>query len=941
MTKDSSEDAKDYRDSLFLPKTEFPMRAGLPKREPDVLKRWQAMDLESMLRADARDRELFILHDGPPYANGDIHIGTALNKILKDMVVKSRQMTGFNAPYVPGWDCHGLPIEWMVEERYRKKKLNKDEVPVVEFREECRKFAAEWIDVQREQFKRLGVIGDWDNPYTTMAHSAEAQIAREFMKFLMNGSLYRGAKPVMWSPVEKTALAEAEVEYMDHKSTSIEVRFPVLSAKSDDLSGASIVIWTTTPWTIPGNRALAYSAADNYAVYSVKEVSDGSLAVVGEKLVLAEPLADQVKQDAGIADWQYVTSVDTLEDVVCSHPLRGKGYDFDVPLLAGDFVTMDTGTGFVHIAPGHGADDYELGMKHGIEVPFTVSEGGTYHDDVPIFAGQHVYKADGFVTDALEAAGALLHKAEINHSYPHSWRSKAPLIFRNTPQWFVAMGEEGGLGETALREIDRVRWLPETSRNRIRSMVAERPDWLVSRQRSWGVPLTVFVNNASGEPLRDEAVNERIASAFEEEGADAWFTSDKSRFLGNEYDPEDYEQVSDILDVWFDSGSTQAFVLEARDGLQRPADLYLEGSDQHRGWFQSSLLVGAGTRGNAPYKAVLTHGFTNDADGRKMSKSLGNTIDPKEITEQQGADILRLWVATTEYTEDQRIGPEIISSVVDSYRKIRNTLRFLLGNLNGFTEAERISRDEMPELEQWMLHRLHEMDALVRQCVKDFDFHEMQVALFNFCTVDLSALYFDIRKDALYCDAIDAPRRRAARTVLDEVFTRLTTWFAPILVFTAEEVWLSRLGEGAGSDDSVHLQQFPETPDSWKSEELARRWDRVRDVRRVMTGALEIDRREKRIGASLEATATVYAEKASDVELLQGIDLAELSITSAANVVAGPAPDGAFTLGEVAGVAVVTGLANGGKCARCWQVLPEVSENDPEADICNRCSSAV
>jgi isoleucyl-tRNA synthetase len=918
--------SNDYRPTLFLPQTDFPMKGNLPNREPDMLARWENMDMYRRLRKDAEGREKFILHDGPPYANGDLHMGHAMNKILKDVIVRSQQMTGKDAPYVPGWDCHGLPIEWKIEEKYRKKKMNKDDVPASEFRQECRDFAAHWIDIQRAQFKRLGIAGDWDNPYTTMAFDAEAQIVRELLKFAADGSLYRGSKPVMWSPVEKTALAEAEVEYHDHKSTQVDVAFDVVSTNCDAIKGAEIVIWTTTPWTIPGNRAICYGDKIDYVVI------DGE----GRKLVVAEALVEEFIERAGIENHSVIAKLEgvALKGTICAHPWRGQGYDFDVPLLAGDHVTLEAGTGFVHTAPGHGDDDYKVGhVQNAIEVPHTVDEGGCYYDHVPLVAGQHVYKVADTICQLL--GDKLISRGELLHSYPHSWRSKAPLIFRNTAQWFISMSTTG-LRDTAMREIDNVRWLPAQSKNRIRAMVEDRPDWIISRQRAWGVPITIFVNKESGEILKDEAVNQRIVAAVEEGGADAWFARDAQYFLGGDFAADDYEQVTDILDVWFDSGSTHAFVVEARKDLGEKASLYLEGSDQHRGWFQSSLLESCATRGYAPYKAVLTHGFLQDGQGYKMSKSKGNVDAPEKITQQYGADILRLWVVSTDYYDDVRFGTQIIQGQVDAYRKIRNTLRYLLSNLAGFDASERLSYDKMPELEQWVLHRLYRLDQLVRQKVADFDFNPIYQALYNFCIVDLSSFYFDIRKDSLYCDAKADERRRAARTVLDIIFHHLTTWLAPILVFTAEEVWQSRYPD---KNDSVHLKQFSEVDGAWKNDALAEKWSKIRAVRRVVTGALEIERREKRIGSSLQARPTIYVDSSELQRSIEREDMAEISITSSVSIVAAEAPAGAFRLDDVEGVAVTSGLAAGEKCQRCWMILEEVG--DSPDDLCKRCTDAV
>jgi isoleucyl-tRNA synthetase len=944
----------DYKSSVFLPKTDFPMRAGLPKKEPELLKRWADMKLFDRLRAESKGRPKFVLHDGPPYANGNLHIGHALNKILKDLVSRTQQMLGKDSHYVPGWDCHGLPIEWKIEEEYRAKKKDKDQVPVGEFRRECRAFADHWIQVQREEFKRLGVDGDWDNYYSTMAYESEAVIVDELSKFLMNGGLYKGSKAVLWSVVEKTALAEAEIEYHDHTSDTIHARFPVLKSKGGKLDGASVLIWTTTPWTIPGNRALAYGPEIDYVLVEVTEAGEGSLARVGEKMVLARELMGAV---AGEAKFTAKVVADLaaadLEGVVAAHPLRGKGYEFDVRLFPAAFVTADAGTGFVHIAPGHGADDFELGIANGVEVPDTVSEDGSYYPHVPLFAGLHVYTSVGkkgpankAVTEALRDSGKLLAAGRITHSYPHSWRSKAPVIFRNAPQWFIAMDKripeiDGTLREKALAAIDATRFVPRAGYNRLRSMIEVRPDWCVSRQRAWGVPIAVFVDKATGQPLRDPEVMNRVVEAFRQEGADVWFESPPERFLGNKYKAEDFEQVKDILDVWFDSGSTHVFTLEGRGDLKWPADLYLEGSDQHRGWFHSSLLESCGTRGRAPYDAVLTHGFTLDEQGRKMSKSLGNITAPQEVCDQYGADILRLWVVGTDYTEDQRIGPEILKHQAEAYRRLRNTLRYLLGSLEGFTAAERVPLAEMPELERWVLHRLAELDALFRPAVDDFDFHRIATELHNFCTVDLSAFYFDIRKDSIYCDAPSSPRRRAARTVMAELFSFLTAWLAPITCFTAEEAWLSRPKDMPdGKAESVHLRLYPTIPESWLDAGLGDKWRTVRALRRVVTGALELERAEKRIGSSLQAAPHVHAAP-EYLAALKGLDLDEICITSGGDLVQGDAPAGAFSLPDVPGVAVVPVLAQGNKCARCWQVLPEVGKSAKHPLLCQRCESAV
>jgi len=936
----------DYRPTVFLPKTEFPMRGGLPTLEPQLVERWQAMGLYRKLRDASKGRDKFVLHDGPPYANGDLHLGHALNKILKDVVNRAQQMLGKDAPYVPGWDCHGLPIEWIVEEKYRAKKQSKDSVPIAQFRQECRDFAAYWVEQQKAQFERLGVIGDWDNPYLTMSFDAEAQIVREIGKFLVNGGLYKGAKPVLWSIVEQTALAEAEVEYHDHRSNTVWVRFPIMPPSLPALAGAAAVIWTTTPWTLPGNRAIAYSANLEYAVVRVDDVGEKSRARPGERIVVAVPLIDEVVARAGIE----VHTVEqrfpgaALAGTLARHPFAGQGYDFDVPLLAADFVADDQGTGLVHIAPGHGADDWDLGQAHGLAVPETVGPDGVYLPGVPLFAGRSVYRpdgkpgdADGAVIAAVEAAGGLLARGTLVHSYPHSWRSKAPLIFRNTPQWFISMSANG-LRDKALAAIEETSWIPSQGKNRIAAMIESKPDWCVSRQRSWGVPIPVFVNNKTGEPLRDGAVVERVAAAVERDGADAWYTTDAQVFLGNAYDATEWEKVTDIIEVWFDSGSTHAFVLEKRPELKWPASLYLEGSDQHRGWFNSSLLEACGTRGRAPYEAVLTHGFVLDEEGRKMSKSLGNVIAPQDVMRQSGADILRIWVVASDYAEDLRIGPEILKHMGDSYRRLRNTLRYLLGALAGFSPAEAVGPEAMPELERWVLHRLAELDQVVRDAIDSYDFHMMFTVLHNFCAVDLSAFYFDTRKDRLYCDGVDDLGRRATRTVLDRTFDCLVRWLAPILCFTAEEAWLARHGDGPGH--SVHLELFAPVPSTWQDPALGARWAELRDVRRVVTGALEVERAAKRIGSSLQAAVELYVP-ARLLLLLRDVDLAELCIISAGTARAGAPPEGAFMLPDVADIGVVVGPPNGERCERCWRVLPEVGHVPGHDDLCQRCAEVL
>ncbi|AGH98810.1 isoleucine--tRNA ligase [Micavibrio aeruginosavorus] len=955
-------DADKYKDTVFLPKTDFPMRGELPKREPEILKKWQDMDLYRATRATSAGRPKWVLHDGPPYANGDIHMGHALNKTLKDVVNRFYQGMGYDAPYVPGWDCHGLPIEWKVEEQYRNAGKNKDDVDAIAFRAECRAFAQKWVDTQSAQFQRLGVNGDWANPYLTMTHRAEAGIVREIHKFATNGGLYKGVKPVMWSTVEKTALAEAEVEYKDHKSITVWVKFPVRGQ-----ANTFIVIWTTTPWTLPSNRAIAFGDALDYAAYTITAVKDEARAKVGETLILSTKLADDVKAKAHIEEWTQAPVSFDLNKTVCDHPLHAHGYDFDVPVLAGDFVTDDTGTGFVHIAPSHGEDDYWLYMKHfgAKDIPDNVTDDGKFRDHVPLFAGMEVLTEKGemgggnfAVLKALDENGALLAKGSIKHDYPHSWRSKAPVIFRTTPQWFIGMNaittaahgdNNAPLREKALAAIRDTRWVPTKGEARITAMIENRPDWCISRQRAWGVPIALFVHKETDEVLKDADVLSRIADAFEREGADAWWSHDAQYFLGGQYNPDDYHQVFDIVDVWFESGSTHSFVLGDTktwpdfEGVGK-ADLYLEGSDQHRGWFHSSLLESCGTNGVAPYKTVLTHGFVLDDKGYKMSKSLGNVVDPLKMMDEHGADIIRLWTMLSDYSEDIRIGKDTLKVTADLYRRIRNTFRYLLGALDGFDKSEMVPESEyknMPELEQLVLHWLAEIDGDVRGHIENYEFGRLAHRLHNFCAGELSAFYFDIRKDRLYCDRPDSFERRACRTVMAKIFDCLVTWLAPILAFTAEDAWNYRpRGVFAQDTDSVHLRTFPVIPADWKNEELATKWATLQDIRRVILGALEPKRKDKTIGSSLEAHPVVYLN-ADMAKLVEGIDLAELSITSQASVKTETAPADAFTLNDVPGVAVVFTRAEGGKCQRSWRIVPDVGSDPEYPDLSARDADAV
>ena len=965
----------DYSRTLYLPKTDFPMRAGLPQKEPEILARWARENLYGALRESGKGRPKFVLHDGPPYANGNVHIGTALNKTLKDIVVRSHQMTGRESNYVPGWDCHGLPIEWKVEEEfYRSKGKTKpdfsDSQAIIAFRRECRAYAEHWLGVQREEFMRLGVVGDWDHPYTTMSYPAEAQIAREIFKFVANGLLYRGSKPVMWSVIEKTALAEAEVEYEDHVSDTIYAAFPI------EGGNASVVIWTTTPWTIPGNRAIAFSRRIPYGRYRVTDAPADNWAKVGATYILARSLAQSVFDAAKVGGFEFLGEVtgDALAAMTCAHPLAAHGYGFVVPLLDGDHVTEDAGTGFVHTAPGHGREDFELWtantrllQERGIDtrIPYTVDENGAFTDEAPGFEGKRVINDKGkpgdankAVIDALIEAGGLVARGKLKHQYPHSWRSKTPVIFRNTPQWFLAMDRpfaNAPAGQTlrtiAVDAIERTRWAPPSGENRIKGMVMNKPDWVLSRQRAWGVPLSIFVHKDGHEILFDEEVNARIADAYEREGGDGWFAEGaKERFLAAKHDPDAYVKIDDLVEVWFDSGSTHAFVLEDSKhfpglaGIRRKIDggedtvMYLEGSDQHRGWFQSSLLESCGTRGRAPFDVVLTHGFTLDEIGRKMSKSLGNQTFPQDVIRASGADILRLWAASVDYTDDQRIGPEILKAVSDNYRKLRNTIRWMLGTLAHRESGDSVGYAAMTGLERLMLHKLAELDLKVREAYENFDFARVVATLTAFMNADLSAFYFDIRKDALYCDPPSSVRRRGALETIEHIFRAATIWLAPVLVFTAEEAWTAR---GAGHR-SIHLEQFPAIPAAWRDDELAKTWETIRLLRLVVTGAIEIARADKRIGSSLEAAPRVYLSNPEHLKALEGVDFAEVCITSDIAIEFGtPIPEGAFRLPEAPDVGVVVERAQGVKCARSWRYFDPASASPDFPDVTPRDAEAL
>ena len=890
---------------INLPKTAFSMKANLPVREPEILEYWQKINLYRELRNSSKGKEKFVLHDGPPYANGNIHMGTALNKILKDIIVKFHQMDGKDSIYVPGWDCHGLPIEWKIEEQYKKNKKNKNDVPIVEFRKECRLFAEKWIEVHKGQFKRLGVVGDWENYYSTMSFDAEAQIVRELGKFLKEGSLYRGFKPVLWSTVEKTALADAEVEYQDHKSDTIYTSFPIKKSNLKDLVGSDIIIWTTTPWTIPANRALAYNEALDYVQLELNDDSDFKK----RKIIVAEALLQSVINDCKIKNYKKIKTFKgkDLKETICNHPFLDLGYDYDIPMLEARFVTTEQGTGIVHCAPSHGPDDFNLCLNNGIKAIETVDGDGKYTKHVSLFEGIHIFKANPIVIEKLKEQKKLLSNGELMHSYPHSWRSKAPLVHRATPQWFISM-ESHKLRDKALKAINDTTFYPSKGKERLKSMIETRPDWCVSRQRVWGVPLPIFINKKTKEILVDDEVNETIATIYEKEGSDCWFSDDPQRFLGSKYKAEDYDKLSDIVEVWFDSGSTHSFVLEKREDLKWPASMYLEGSDQHRGWFHSSLLESCGTRGRAPFENILSHGFVVDGKGLKMSKSLGNVIAPEDILKKYGADILRIWVASSNYSEDLRIDYSILDQHAESYRKIRNTFRYLLGNIkDNFEEIDfkKVDLNELPELEQFMLHKLYSLDVNFKKYFKNYDFHNLYKELLNFCTVDLSAFYFDIRKDSLYCDPIDSKKRKSTILLLNIILNSLLKWFAPILSFTTEEIYRLIFKDSK----SVHLEKFLNFPNNFENEKLYQKWLELIKIRNICNISIEEKRTNKEIGSSLEADLNIHLDKKLE-EITKNIDFSELCITSKAEI----------SFKENSETSAQTTKANGTKCTLCWKI---------------------
>ena len=895
------------KDQINLPKTIFSMKANLPLKEPDLIKYWDEINLYENLRKNTKGKEKFILHDGPPYANGNIHMGTALNKILKDIIIKFHQMNGKDSVYVPGWDCHGLPIEWKIEEQYKKNKKNKNDVPIVEFRKECREFANKWIKIHKDQFKRLGVIGDWENYYSTMSFDAEGQIVRELGKFLKEGSLYKGYKPVLWSTVEKTALSDAEVEYMDHTSDTIYATFKIKKTKYKELDNCEIVIWTTTPWTIPANKALAYNENLKYLIIEIKDQN----VFKNRKIVIAKELLQNVINDCDIKGYKITNEFDgkKFQDTICTHPFVNIGFEYDVPMLEARFVTIEQGTGIVHCAPSHGPDDFNLCLKHNIKALETVDDDGKYTKNIPLFTGQHIFKANSVVIEKLREEKNLLSNGKLEHSYPHSWRSKAPLVHRATQQWFISM-ESHGLRKKALKALDQTIFYPNKGKERIRSMIETRPDWCVSRQRVWGVPLPIFVSKKTKKVLIDDDVFENIASIYEKEGSDCWFSDNPQRFLGSKYKSEEFEKLSDIVEVWFDSGSTHSFVLEKRNDLKWPASMYLEGSDQHRGWFHSSLLQSCGTRGKAPFESILSHGFVVDGKGHKMSKSAGNTISPEDILKKYGADILRIWVAASNYAEDLRIDYSILEQHAEAYRKIRNTFRYLLGNLkDNFSEfaLDKINVENLSEIEQIMLHKIYQLNKKLHLNFGFYNFHVLYKELLNFCTVDLSSFYFDIRKDTLYCDPINSEKRQNCIKILNIILNCLLKWFAPILTFTTEEVFKIIKKDSK----SIHLENFPIIPQNWYNEKLANKWKQLFRIRDLCNISIETKRNEKLIGSSLEAEVTMVLSS-NNFKDFKNFNFEELLIVSKATILE--------DTNQSEDVVVTTKKAVGTKCPVCWKI---------------------
>lgn len=923
-------EVKKLKDTIFLPKTLFPMQGNLAKNDPIMVQHWQDTNLYKELRKRSQNKKKFMLHFGPPYANGPIHMGHALTGILKDTINKCYQMMGYDAPLVLGWDCHGLPIEWKIEESYIKSGKKREDVPVVEFMSKCREYAAKWRDTQKEGFKSLGIIFDYDNPYCTMDKSSEATICEEFFKIVKQGYVHRDRKPVMWSVVEKTALAEAELEYHDKTSDTIYVKYPVVKTNIKQLEDANAVIWTTTPWTIPASLAIAYNPEFDYILIEYNNY----------KLLIAKCRLESFIKENNISNYNIIETFkgSLLEGTVCNHPLNNLGFKQEIRLLPANYVTDDTGTGLVHTAPGHGLDDFYLGKKYGLSTETTVNENGTLVDTLPYFKGEHVFKVNPKVIEELKKSGNLLSTSKIVHSYPHSWRSKSPLIFRTTTQWFISIDP---IREKLLEEIKKTDWYPSSFINRIYSMVEKRPDWCISRQRIWGVPIALFINKKTNEVLIDDDVFNKVLETFKSEGIESWHSKPMSFFLCGKYNPDDFVKVTDTIEVWFDSGCSHKYVLENRPELTWPADLYFEGSDQHRGWFQSSLVESVLTSGRAPYKKVATNGFLLDKDGRKMSKSLGNVIAPTDITKRFGADVLRLWCINGDYSEDMRIGEEIITRNQDVYRRFRNTLRYLLGVLSDYNPNNEISYEQLPALEKFILNKLYHNNVLLKEAINNFDLQKFYTELHTFCSNDLSAFYFDIRKDTIYCDSKDDITRRSALTVMNHLFTCLVHWLAPVLSFTAEEAWqaypLNELKE------SIHLQEFPSIPKIWNNNDIEKQGQFLQSIRKVINGAIEVERLAKTIGSSLEANVLIYTNDNTVYKELNKVDIKELAIVSSAKVILAKAPY-PVVINDDLHIGVIVQKSEYKKCDRCWKLLADVKEYNNEygnINLCERCKKII
>jgi isoleucyl-tRNA synthetase len=922
-----SNDTKKLKDSVFLPKTNFPMQGNLKTTEPSIVEEWYNGNIFQRIRENSKDKKKFILHFGPPYANGHIHIGHALIGILKDAVAKSYRMAGYDAPLVIGWDCHGLPIEWKIEELYLKQNKKREDIPVPDFMAKCREFAEYWSSIQKDEFKKLGIIFDFDNPYSTMNRESEAVICEKFFEIVKKGLVYRGKKPVMWSVVEKTALAEAELIYQDKVSDAIFVKFPIVEAKDESLIGTHAVIWTTTPWTIPGNKAIAYAKEFEYSVVKV-----GSF-----QYLIANELVESVLKEIAITDYEIIRTIQgsDLCGIVCEHPLKNLGFDNNIRLLPASHVTIDAGTGLVHTAPAHGLEDFMLGKEYDLPIENVVEDNGLLSEKLPYFQGEHVFKVNPKIIEELTKAGNLLHTSKLTHSYPHSWRSQAPLIFRTTTQWFISISD---IREKLLSEIDKTEWFPNGYVNRIRSMVEKRPDWCISRQRIWGVPIALFIDKKTNEILMDNEVFDKIIKTFKTEGIESWHIKSNEYFLGDKYNPEDYIKITDTLEVWFDSACSHHYVLENRSDLEWPADLYFEGSDQHRGWFQSSLVESVCITGRAPYKQVATNGFVLDKDGRKMSKSVGNVVAPDDITSKLGADVLRLWCLNSDYSEDMRIGDEILGRQQDIYRRFRNTLKYLLGVISCYDPLIKIDYNDLPEIEKIVLHQLYDLDSLYKESIKKYEFQRFCSALHSFCANDLSAFYFDIRKDTVYCDNTNSVKRRSCINVMNELFIFISHWLAPILSFTAEEAWLYYPSNV--QRESIHLRAFPKIHEEWYNPEIVAKWQFVRGIRKSITASMEVERSAKTIGSSLEAEILLYITGHPEkVKRLHDVDLAEVVIVSRATVINAQTPHNA-TYHEDTDVGVVVTKATGTRCERCWKVSPETRRHNTqygEVNVCPRC----